>query len=93
MMLKRAIAAMLVAVAALTVMPATPGVAGAGLTVLGTADPSRDATRQGSGPSEAETPSAIEDIPVDGLLFTFAVAALIGAAGGKIFVSLSGDGS
>ena len=45
---------------------------------------------QGPGSGDVETPSAIEDIPVDGLLFTFAIATLIGAAGGKIFVSLSG---
>ena len=38
-----------------------------------------------------DAPSALEGIPLDGLLFTLGVAALIGAAAGKIFVSLSGD--
>ena len=46
MMLKRAIAAMLVAVSGLIVLPASPGLAGAGLTILGT-DPSLDATPGG----------------------------------------------
>ena len=40
-----------------------------------------------------DAPSAIEGIPIDGLLVTLAVAALIGAAAGKIYVSLSGDES
>lgn len=40
-----------------------------------------------------DLPSAIEGIPIDGLLVTLAVAALIGAAAGKIYVSLSGDES
>jgi hypothetical protein len=46
-----------------------------------------------SGREIPEAPSALEGIPVGGLLFTLAVAAFIGAAAGKIYVSLSGDGS
>lgn len=84
--LKRAIAAMLIAVGGLIVILAAPGVAGAGRETSSN-------VAQGSGRDETEPPSAIEDIPVDGLLFTLAIAAFIGAAGGKIFVSLSGDGS
>jgi methionine-rich copper-binding protein CopC len=44
-----------------------------------------------SGPDAPEPPSALEGIPLGGLLFTLAVAAFIGAAAGKIYVSLSGD--
>ena len=40
-----------------------------------------------------DAPSALEGIPVDGLVITLVVAALIGAAAGKIYVSLSGDNS
>ena len=40
---------------------------------------------------EPETPSALEGIPVDGLVITLLVAALIGATGGKIYVSLTDD--
>jgi methionine-rich copper-binding protein CopC len=40
-----------------------------------------------------DAPSAIEGIPMDGLVITLVVAALIGAAAGKIYVSLSGDES
>ena len=40
-----------------------------------------------------EAPSAIEGIPMDGLVITLVVAAIIGAAAGKIYVSLSGDES
>ncbi|MBW3595568.1 MAG: copper resistance protein CopC [Actinobacteria bacterium] len=38
-------------------------------------------------------PSALEGIPIDGLMITLAVSALIGAAAAKIYVSLSGDRS
>jgi hypothetical protein len=38
-----------------------------------------------------DAPSAIEGIPMGGLVMTLVVAALIGAAAGKIYVSLSGD--
>lgn len=38
-----------------------------------------------------ETPSALEGIPLDGLVITLLVAALIGATGGKIYVSLTDD--
>jgi hypothetical protein len=40
-----------------------------------------------------DAPSAIEGIPMDGLVITLVVAAVIGAAAGKIYVSLSGDES
>ena len=40
-----------------------------------------------------DAPSALEGLPIDGLLMTLGVAALIGAAAGKIYVSLSGDDS
>ena len=40
-----------------------------------------------------DAPSAIEGIPMDGLLITLIVAAVIGAAAGKIYVSLSGEES
>jgi methionine-rich copper-binding protein CopC len=46
-----------------------------------------------SGREIPEAPSALEGIPVGGLLLTLAVAAFIGAAAGKIYFSLSGDGS
>ena len=46
-----------------------------------------------SGRDIPDAPSALEGIPVGGLLLTLAVAAFIGAAAGKIYVSLSGDGS
>jgi len=40
-----------------------------------------------------DVPSALEGLPLDGLAITLAVAALIGAAAGKIYVSLHGDES
>ena len=43
-------------------------------------------------PIAAESsPSALEGIPLTGLFVTFAFAAMIGAAAGKIFVALHGD--
>lgn len=48
---------------------------------------------QGPDSGLPEAPSALDGIPLDGLLLTLAVAALIGAAAGKIYVSLSGDDS
>lgn len=46
---------------------------------------------QGPQSDVPDAPSALEGIPLDGLLITLAVAALIGGAAGKIYVSLSGD--
>jgi len=40
-----------------------------------------------------DEPSALDGIPIEGLVITLAVAALIGAAAGKIYVSLDGDDS
>lgn len=48
---------------------------------------------QGTDSGVPEAPSALDGIPLDGLLLTLAVSALIGAAAGKIYVSLSGDDS
>ena len=42
---------------------------------------------------QPEAPSALEGIPVGGLLVTLVISALIGAAAGKIYVSLSGETS
>ena len=59
----------------------------------GSAETSDTTLAGGSQRDVPDPPSAIEGIPIDGLIFTLAVAALIGAAAGKIYVSLSGDGS
>lgn len=40
---------------------------------------------------ESKMPSALEGLPIDGVIMTLLVSALIGAAGGKIYVSLSDD--
>ena len=42
-------------------------------------------------PDDRPVPSALEGIPLDGVLITFTLAAMIGAAAGKIYVSLSGE--
>ena len=60
----------------------------------GGSDATDDTTLAGGARTDVpEPPSALEGIPIDGLIMTLAVSALIGAAAGKIYVSLSGDGS
>ena len=48
---------------------------------------------QGPKSDVPDAPSALEGIPLGGLLLTLGVSALIGAAAGKVYVSLSGDES
>ncbi len=57
------------------------------------ADGNGDVLAQGPQSHVPDAPSALEGIPLDGLLLTLGVSALIGAAAGKIYVSLSGDDS
>lgn len=64
---------------------------GGGSPGSGGGDDSTTALADGPRSDVPDAPSALEGIPLDGLLITLAVAALIGAAAGKIYVSLSGD--
>lgn len=59
--------------------------------VVASADPTATAPLAARRKDTSDPPSSLEGIPVGGFVMTLVIAAFIGAAAGKIYVSLSDD--